>query len=309
MAARDDNNAHRSSGVLSGQGVGIALAAIFVGVALAVAYVASDGALFAQPSSQSPAGTGQKQETANHTSTTSSEAKVISKDALDKEPVNAVAKPPLQPQQERTNTAASDTKQELLAIKNFPWSSVAGQYVKDSQARFANLKQLQPPIPEKEPLVLPDSIPVNIEPKGKTSTIDSDQSIFDALGDTTNPIEIPPIEDEEDDDKESTTQDQQNDNQENDDHEQQTDDQQNDADNGDSDSGDSSSGEEPSEGSDDNSSSGSTSNDDQSGESDNEVPSTNSTDSSSSNSTESSPTSENDDNSDDIGIQLSLPLG
>lgn len=308
MAAHDDNNARRSNGVLSGQGVGIALAAIFVGVALAVAYIASDGALFAQPSSQLPADTGQKQGTANHTQSTSSEARVISRNALDKEPVNAVAKPSLQPQQqERTNTAASDTKQELLAIKNFPWSSVAGQYVKDSQARFASLKQLQPPLPEKEPLALPDSIPVNVEPKGKTSTIDNDDSIFDALGDTTNPIEIPPIEDEEDDDKEST-QDQQNDNQDNDDNEQQTDNQQNDADNGDSDSGDSSNGE-PSEGSDDNSSSGSTSDDNQSGESDNEVPPTNSTDSSSSNSTESSSTSEDDDSSDDIGIELNLPLG
>ena len=303
MAAHDDNNARRSGGVLSGQGVGIALAAIFVGVALAVAYVASDGALFAQPSSQLPADTGQKQGTANHTQSTSSEAKVISRDALDKEPVNAVAKPPLQPQQqERTNTAASDTKQELLAIKNFPWSSVAGQYVKDSQARFASLQQLQPPLPEKEPLALPDSIPVNVEPKGKTS-IDSDQSIFDALGDTTSPIEIPPIEDEEDDDKEST-QDQQNDN---DDNEQQTDNQQNDADNEDSDSGDSSN-DEQSDGSDDNSSSGSTSDDNQSGESDNEVPPTNSTDSSSSNSTESSLTSDDND-SDDIGIELNLPLG
>ena len=131
--------------MLSGQGVGIALAAIFVGVALAVAYVASDGTLFAQPSSQLPADTGQKQGTGNQTSSTSSEASVISRDAMDKEPVNAVAKPPLQPQQHRTNTAALDTKQELLAIKNFPWSSVAGQYVKDSQARFASLKQLQPP--------------------------------------------------------------------------------------------------------------------------------------------------------------------
>jgi hypothetical protein len=299
MAAHADNNTRRSGGVLSGQGVGIALAAIFVGVALAVAYIASDGALFAQPSSQLPGDAGQKQGTANHTPSTSSEARVISRDAFDKEPINAV-KPPLQPQQERTSTAASNTKQELLAIKNFQWSSVAGQYVKDSQARFTSLKQLQPPLQEKEPLVLPDSIPMNVEPKGKTPTIDSDQSIFDALGDTTDPIEIPPIEDEEDDDKEST-QDQQNDN---DGNERQTDNQQNDANNGDSDSGDSSN-DEPSDGSDDNSSSGSTSGDSQSGESNNEVPPTNSTDSSSSNSTESSSTSESDD---DIGIELNLPL-
>gem|GEM_PF-4539014 len=172
MAMPDDNNGNRSSGVLNGQGVGIAIIAIFVGVALAVAYFASHGALFAQSSAPSPADTGHQHGVTVPAPETSSVATVISRDVFDKEPSNTIANSTLQPQEGNTS-AMSDAKQELMAIKDFPWSSVSGKYVNDSQERFNNLKQhseqKQPP-PPSEPLVFSDRILVNTNHKDESST-------------------------------------------------------------------------------------------------------------------------------------------
>lgn len=283
MAARDDNKDHRSSGMLNGQGVGIALAAIFIGVALLVAYAASDGALFAQPSS--PAETDQKHDAATPAPATSSEATVISRDAFDKESTSVAAKPPSQPQQETTNAAASDTEQELLAIKNFPWSSVSGEYAKDSQERFDSLTQHsgqnQPPSP-----VSPDRTLANVDGKEQVTTTD-DQSVFDQM-------EIPPITDEANDEP---PHDQQNEKEN-----------QNDADSGGASSDNSSNAEEPPEGSSDNSGSGSTGSD-QPGGSGSEVPPSNSTNSSSSNSTQSSSTPESENKTSSSGIEILASIG
>jgi hypothetical protein len=282
MSAREDGNDHRHTGVLNGQGVGIALAAIFVGVALLVAYAASDGALFAQPSS--PAETGQKQDATTPAPVTSSEATVFSRDAFDKEQTNIAAKPPSQPQQETAN-AASNTEQELLAIKNFPWSSVSGEYVKDSQERFDNLKQLSGQNQSSAP-VSSDRILANVDHKEKVTATD-DQSVFDQM-------EMPPISDEA---NEEPPHDQQNDGEH-----------QNDADNGGGSSDNSSNEEDPPEGSNDNSDSGSTGND-QPSESGNEVPPSNSTDSSSSNSTQSSSAPESENKTSSSGMEIEVSLG
>jgi hypothetical protein len=46
MSAPDDDTSSHAGGIMNGHGVGIALVAIFVGVALVVAFAASDGAIF-----------------------------------------------------------------------------------------------------------------------------------------------------------------------------------------------------------------------------------------------------------------------
>jgi hypothetical protein len=46
MAAPDDNTGNGAGGMLNGHGVGTSMAAIFVGMGLVVAFVASDGAIF-----------------------------------------------------------------------------------------------------------------------------------------------------------------------------------------------------------------------------------------------------------------------
>jgi len=209
MVGADESNHHHSGGTLYRQRVGIALGAILVGVGLLVIYGASDGALFPQPSP--PAEIEQKQGVVTPNPSMSSEAVVISSDVFEKQPSGAAANLPsqsqsksqsksqsqLQPQQESPNAAASNTEQELLAIKNFPWSSISEGYAGDSEEHIDTLMQHFP-----QNQSMSDGILTSAAHMQEIQSNDNDQSASDQINnippqEETSDEPLPKIQDEE----------------------------------------------------------------------------------------------------------------
>jgi hypothetical protein len=165
MAAPDDNTANRAGGILNGHGVGIALAAIFVGMGLVVTFVASDGAIFGL-NFRSTAG-----DRVPASSPDTRNGDVLSSDVFDKgsgDPAaNALSQPStgsssvVNEPPERSPTLSEDEKQ-LMAMRDFPWDSIVGRYIASNQKIIDKVEQQnvvnQPTQSGSEPLSLSDKI-------------------------------------------------------------------------------------------------------------------------------------------------------
>jgi uncharacterized membrane protein YgcG len=145
-----------SGGALRGQGVAVALVAIVAGMALVVAYAASDGAIFglnANPSSSSP----------DNGQPASSGATVISRDAFDEE--NA----PSQPEENdsgipppKPGATLSEEESKLLAMSDYPWDSIAGGYVASNHDSIGNLSEPSPVQTGTEQMTWTDKVIANV---------------------------------------------------------------------------------------------------------------------------------------------------
>lgn len=194
MAAPDDDTSNGAGGMLNGHGVGIAMIAIFVGMALVVAFAASDGAIFGL----------------NFTSATDNNAPVIdsdtgdagvlSRDAFDEgsseegapqsDADSSVASAP--PQRSAT---LSEDERRLLAMSDFSWDSIAVEYIASSQDitdKFdqQNFTRQKPAQPGTEMVLLSDRISVDVDR-------DRDRERDDDSIDIETPIDQPPVEDDE----------------------------------------------------------------------------------------------------------------
>ena len=201
MAAPDDNNP--AGGILNGHGVGIAMAAIFVGTGLVVAFVASDGTIFGL-NFRSTAGSGTS---VNDNNVDSGNANSLSRDLFDEGSsgdINAKASPSptsgesaaITPS-EQNSTTLSEEQRQLLAISNFHWDSIAGKYITSNKYTVDKIQQdftkQKPADPETEPLALSDKVVVNVD---RNRDSDNDMSHASAT-DVQNQIDEPVIEDDE----------------------------------------------------------------------------------------------------------------
>lgn len=118
MSAPDGSNA---GGMLNGHGVGVAMIAIFVGVGLVVAFVASDGAVF---------GLNFGSASDNAPARDAGSAGVLSRNAFDEESGTGSATP------ERGATL-SEEESGLLAMSNSSWDSIAVRHIASSQDKLA----------------------------------------------------------------------------------------------------------------------------------------------------------------------------
>jgi hypothetical protein len=145
--------------MFNGHGIAIAMVAIFVGMGLVVATLASDGAIFGldlnsgsdkgEPIFDSDTGAG-----------------ALSGDAFN-EGSDAASNLTSKPTQR--SAALSEEERGLLAIGNFPWDSIAMQYVNSSQDimdMFDQQNFTRPPQPAREPLFLSDDIFVSVDRDG-----------------------------------------------------------------------------------------------------------------------------------------------
>lgn len=107
MASPDYNTA---GGMLNGHGVGIAMAAIFAGIALVVAFAASDGAIFGQNFSSAS-------DNSPVIDSETDDAAVLSRDAFDE---GSDASAP--PESGADSATLSEEERRLRVIKDFPLS-------------------------------------------------------------------------------------------------------------------------------------------------------------------------------------------
>jgi len=150
-----------ASGILCGHGVAFALAAIFCGMALVVAYAASNGAIF---------GMSEQPEAAGGAPADRVEPSVTSRDSFEGS-ANAPAQDTTETQALESSTALTEDQRELLAMRDFRWDSVARQYVSD-QDLMNRFKEPASVEPDTEPLSVSDTIIVEIS---------RDKSIDEAL--------------------------------------------------------------------------------------------------------------------------------
>lgn len=282
MAAPEDNAEH-TGGKLGGYGVGIAMIAIFVGMALVVAFAASDGAIFGQNFQPAPS------DDVPVSDSGAEDAVALSSDAFD-EGSDVGSSSPTAPPSEG-DAMLSEEERRLLAMKDFQWDSVAGGHIASNQDAFqrfgqqSNVQQ-RPVEPGTEPLSLSDQVVVDVDRRDRGDR-DRDDSDRDTLPAGIIEIDVP-IGDDEDQQEEV---DQPDDAPEDDQEEApQDDDAENDRQGSDDETDDNSSSDGPGE-----NNSGSGSSDDQSGEPGDEG------DSGGSNSTGTSGSSENSGSESDAG--------
>lgn len=232
MAAPDWNN---SNGMLNGNGVGIALAAIFVGVALAVAFIASDGAIFGQIFQSAPSNTGPANDSGTNPAAADGEATVTSRDVFnqgsgddvpDSVSLSDASRNDALPGEQEANSVTHAEQRQLLAIKNFPWSSIAVEQINSSQNIMNKFKQQdeaqqKPAQPELESLFLTDEISVDVDRDRDDNVAEDDVSLADVID--ISPIDILVIDDDEQErpdeeqpaDTSGTSEDQQDDSEDN----------------------------------------------------------------------------------------------
>jgi hypothetical protein len=191
MSAPQDSAANGDGGMLRGHGIAVALVAIFVGMALVVAFAASDGAIFGLNSS-SPAG-----DNPPIVDSDAGGAEVLPREAFDEDSSRANT-----PQSGAdTNSASapgqsatlSPEERRLLAMRNFSWDSIAVQYIASSQdvtAKFdqQNFTRQKPAQPGAEPLFLSDRVSVDV---------DRERESEDRVIDIDTPIDTPAADEEE----------------------------------------------------------------------------------------------------------------
>lgn len=191
MAAPEDKTQH--TGKMNGHGVGLAIIAIFAGMALVVAFAASDGAIFGQyfhsaPSDNVPISDSNAEDTV-----------ALARDAFnegsDANSISATAPPP------EDSVTLTREERRLLAMKDFPWDSVASEYIASNQNAFQRFEQQsaaqQKPVePGTEPLSLSDEV-VDVDRDRNRGDRARDDSGHDtSLGDIIE-IDIPIDDDEE----------------------------------------------------------------------------------------------------------------
>jgi hypothetical protein len=171
MAAPDDSTANGAGGILNGHGVGIALAAIFVGMGLVVTFVASDGAIFGL-NFRSSAG-----DRVPASSPDTRNGDVLSSDVFDKGSGDPAANASSQPgtgsssvvnkPPERSPNLSEDERQ-LMAMRDFPWDSIVGRYIVSNQKTIdkfeqQNVVKQKPMQSGSEPLSLSDRIAADVD--------------------------------------------------------------------------------------------------------------------------------------------------
>jgi hypothetical protein len=208
MSAPYDSADNGDGGMLRGHGIAVALLAIFLGMAMVVAFAASDGAIFGL-NSNSPAG--------DNTPVIDSDAggaEVLPKDEFDEDSgresapqsgadTNAVSAP-------EQSTTLSPEERRLLAMRNFSWDSIAVQYIASSQDitdKFdqQNFTRQKPAQPGAEPLFLSDRISADVDRDREDRVIDIDTPIDTPAADE----EEQPEEEEEQDEEPRDEEDQQ----------------------------------------------------------------------------------------------------
>jgi hypothetical protein len=146
MSAPNGTNSGDGVGPLNGHGVPIAMLAIFVGVGLTVAFVASGGAIFGL-NLRPAAGNNGSSPNGGFVNTSGN----VSLSDVYNEGVNGSGSndtaPPASPPglnttgtQERNNTLSED-QQELIGIANFRWDSIAEKYVASDLPTIDTVKQ------------------------------------------------------------------------------------------------------------------------------------------------------------------------
>jgi hypothetical protein len=177
MSAPEGTKSGDGTGPLNGHGVPIAMAAIFVGVGLTVAFVASGGAIFglnlrpaAGNNDSSPNGS------FVNTSGNVSLSDVYNEGANGSGSNDTTSLPEVNTTlaQEGNNTL-SEAQLQLLAIGNFRWDPIAEKYVASDPPTIDTVKQNYtrdtPPDPGTESSSLPIDEGVNVD---NTSSIDND---------------------------------------------------------------------------------------------------------------------------------------
>lgn len=160
MSAPDFNG---SGGVLRGHGVAFALIAIFAGMAIVVAYAASDGAVFGVNSNLTPS----SDIPVSNNGTAG--ATVISRDIFENNetvPVEPKASITLEPESQIIPTEQNELSQEerrLLAISKFPWESIADRYIASDQDAMNEHRQPVLAQPAPEPFLLSDKVIINVD--------------------------------------------------------------------------------------------------------------------------------------------------
>lgn len=179
-----------SGGVLRGHAVAFALVAIFAGVALAVGYAASDGAIFGLNSSSAGGLPGNDSGAGGAT--------VISSDSFDA--ADAQAAPSEGDAPPESGMTLTEEQRRLLAMRDFPWNSLAGGHVASTQDL---MDRSRPVDPGTEPLALSDEVVVNVERDRDRTEEDLeladiiDTDIIDDVIDIEIPIDIDDEEPEE----------------------------------------------------------------------------------------------------------------
>ena len=190
MSAPHDSAAKGDGGMLRGHGIAVALVAIFVGMAMVVAFAASEGAIFGLNSS-SPAG-----DTAPVTDSGADGAEVLSRDVFEdsgREGAQSGADKSAGSAPPEQDATLSPEERRLLAMRNFSWDLIAVQYFANSQDIMEmfeqqNFTRQKPAQPEAEPLDLSDRVSVDVD-----RDIDSEDRVIDI--DT--PIDTPATNEEE----------------------------------------------------------------------------------------------------------------
>jgi hypothetical protein len=201
MSAPHDSAANGDGGMLKGHGIAVALVAIFVGMAMVVAFAASDGAIFGLNSS-SPAGS-----TAPVIDSGADGAEVLSRDTFEDSGTESASQSGADksagsapPEQDAT---LSPEERRLLTMRNFSWDLIAVQYFANSQdimEKFEqqNFTRQKPAQPEAEPLDLSDRVSVDV---------DRDIDREDRVIDIDTPIDTPATNEEEQPEEEEEQQD------------------------------------------------------------------------------------------------------
>ena len=186
MAEPEDSLAKR----LGGHAVGIAMITIFAGMALVVAFAASDGAIFGQnlqpaASNSVPVGDGA--------------GAAVSSDEFDAPNADM---DPAEGGTTASEVTLSEEERQLLSLSDFPWDSVdKGQLASNEEAfeRFEQtIPQNTPAEAGTEPLSLSDAVFVEVDrrdrDRGDSDRDDSDRDI--SIADIIE-IDLPLIDDDE----------------------------------------------------------------------------------------------------------------
>jgi hypothetical protein len=174
MAVPEDN-INQARGMLNGHAVAIAMAAIFVGTGLVVAFVASDGTIFGF-NFRPTAGSGTP---ASDNNVDSGNMNAVSRDLFDEGSSAGTTAKAAQSPASATSSGAppehsstlTDEQNQLLGISNFHWDSIAGKYVASNEYTVDKIQQTikQKPVQTgTEPLALSDKIAVNLDLNGDT---------------------------------------------------------------------------------------------------------------------------------------------
>jgi hypothetical protein len=186
MAEPEDSLAKR----LGGHAVGIAMIAIFAGMALVVAFAASDGAIF-----------GQNLQPAASSSVPVSDGTgaAVSSDEFDAPNADTG---PAEAETPASEVTLSEEERQLLSLSDFPWDSAAKGQLASNEEAFERFEQTIPQnVPAEagtEPLSLSDAVLVEVDrrdrDRGDSDRDDSDRdlSIADVIE-----IDLPLIGDDE----------------------------------------------------------------------------------------------------------------